>query len=411
MKGFTMPAAKAKAPKYCLHKPSGRAYLRIRGRVRYIGKYGTPESLETYGRLVAEIAAQPDTPVASGSAPTNVTVVEIADAYWQFCQEYYRKKDGTPSGWLAHIHLVLHTHLTGSYGRTPAAEFGPRAFKAIRQTLVDADNSRPYVNKLMPIITRCFKWAVAEELIPASVYHGLTTVEGLKKGRTTAREPAPILPVEETLVAATLPHLPPIVADMVRFQRLTGCRPGEVCQLRPMDLNRSGEVWQYRPASHKTEHHGRERVIFVGPKAQAVILPYLLRDATAHCFSPAESETKRHVEMRARRKSNVQPSQRNRRVARRARAPKENYTKDSYARAIRRGVDKANKAILKDADNPTLLAYWAPNRLRHARATEIRRTYGLEAAQVILGHAKADVTQVYAERDHALAADVMKKIG
>src|SRR5208337_1672133 len=100
---------------------------------------------------------------------------------------------------------------------------------------------------------------------PASVYHGLTAVEGLKKGRTTAREPAPIQPVDEALVEATLPHMPAIVADMVRFQRLTGCRPNEVFQLRPIDLDRSAEVWQYRPGSHKTEHHGRERVIFIGP--------------------------------------------------------------------------------------------------------------------------------------------------
>ena len=161
---------------------------------------------------------------------------------------YYRKKDGTPSGWLDHIHLVLDKHLADLYGRTPAADFGPKAFKAIRQRLVDAGNSRPYVNKLMPIITSVSSGEPAEELIPASVYHGLTAVEGLRKGRTTAREPAPILPVEEALVEATLPHLPPIVADMVKFQRLTGCRPGEVCQLRPMDLDRSGEVWQYRPA-------------------------------------------------------------------------------------------------------------------------------------------------------------------
>jgi hypothetical protein len=35
----------------------------------------------------------------------------------------------------------------------------------------------------------------------------------------------------------------------------------------------------------------------------------------------------------------------------------------------------------------------------------------LEAAQVILGHAKADVTQVYAERDSALAVEVARKIG
>jgi integrase len=405
-------------PKYRHHKGSGQAFVQVKGKRHYLGVYGSPKSKEAYSRFVAELAASPITPVAvvPTASAVGITVVELADAYHEFCKSYYRKKDGTPSGWLDHIQLVLDKHLSDLYGRTPAADFGPKAFKAIRQRLVDAGNSRPYVNKLMPIVTRCFKWGASEELIPASVYQSLTAVEGLKKGRTAAREPAPILPVEEALVDATLPYLPPIVADMVRFQRLTGCRPGEVCQLRPMDLDRSGEVWQYRPASHKTEHHNRERVIFVGPQAQAVILPYLLRDAAAHCFSPAESETKRHVEMRVRRKSKVQPSQRNRRKARPLRAPATSYSKDSYARSIRRGVHKANKAILDDAkefqiENPTLLAYWAPNRLRHARATEVRRTYGLEAAQVILGHAKADTTQIYAERDSALAVEVMKKIG
>jgi len=38
-----------------------------------------------------------------------------------------------------------------------------------------------------------------------------------------------------------------------------------------MDLDRSSEVWCCRPATHKTEHHGRERVVFIGPKGQAVL--------------------------------------------------------------------------------------------------------------------------------------------
>jgi site-specific recombinase XerC len=54
---------------------------------------------------------------------------------------------------------------------------------------------------------------------------------------------------------------------------------------------------------------------------------------------------------------------------------------------------------------------WSPNRLRHAVATEIRRQFGVEAAQVVLGHSRADVTQVYAERDWQKAQDVMKAIG
>ena len=52
-----------------------------------------------------------------------------------------------------------------------------------------------------------------------------------------------------------------------------------------------------------------------------------------------------------------------------------------------------------------------PNRLRHSAASVIRNQYGLEAAQVVLGHAKADTTQIYAERDMALAAEIMQKIG
>ena len=54
---------------------------------------------------------------------------------------------------------------------------------------------------------------------------------------------------------------------------------------------------------------------------------------------------------------------------------------------------------------------WSPNQLRHSAATEIRRRYGLEAAATVLGHAKADVTQIYAERDYALAANVARQIG
>jgi integrase len=102
-------------------------------------------------------------------------------------------------------------------------------------------------------------------MVQPGVYQALAAVEGLKKGRTSARETQPVKPVEDVVVEATLPHLPSVVADMVRFQRLTGCRPGEVCHLRPMDLDRSREVWAFTPASHKTEHHEHSRIIFVGP--------------------------------------------------------------------------------------------------------------------------------------------------
>jgi integrase len=54
---------------------------------------------------------------------------------------------------------------------------------------------------------------------------------------------------------------------------------------------------------------------------------------------------------------------------------------------------------------------WSPGRLRHSFATEVRRQYGLEAAQTLLGHRRADVTRVYAERDLEKARSVALAIG
>jgi len=275
--------------------------------------------------------------------------------------------------------------------------------------------NRTTINKRINTIKQVFRWAVAEEMILPSVYHGLQAVPGLRRGRSKAREAKPILPVADSLINATLPHMPPIVADMVRIHRLVGCRPGELCQLRPINVDTSVDVWVYRPESHKTEHHGHDRMIYIGPKAQAILTPYLQRDPKSHCFSPAESVARLREAQRARRKTPIQPSQHDRRKTKPKRSPRTSYSKDSYNRAIGRAIKMANKARSKEAEDmgiePILLPHWHANQLRHAAATEIRREYGLEAAQLILGHAKADVTQVYAERDARLAMEVSKKIG
>lgn len=241
---------------------------------------------------------------------------------------------------------------------------------------------------------------MSQELVPPSVFQALATVPGLRRGRTEAREPQRIAPVAESIVDATLPHLPRIVADMVRLQRLTGARPGEVCILRPCDVDRSGDVWAYRPASHKTEHHGRERIIFIGPKAQAILAPYLLRAADAYCFSPREAVEAQNAQRREKRQSPMTPSQSRRRRKRKpVRAPGDCYTVHSYGRAITRACDAAEVDV------------WMPNRLRHSAATEIRSRFGLEAAATVLGHAQANVTQIYAERDLTKAAAIMREVG
>ncbi|MFP6675096.1 MAG: tyrosine-type recombinase/integrase [Pirellulaceae bacterium] len=87
------------------------------------------------------------------------------------------------------------------------------------------------------------------------------------------------------------------------------------------------------------------------------------------------------------------------------------YTRDSYRRAVHRAVEKINRIRRKKDKHAELLEKWSPNRLRHSAATAIRKRFGLEAAQVILGHAAADVTQIYAERDLDKAIEVAKQVG
>ncbi len=394
-----------RVPKYRRHKPSGQAVVTIAGKDHYLGKWNTKASRGEYDRLIREwLAAGRCLP----KSETGPSVAELVLAYWRHAKSYYVTKTGKPSGSIDRIRVALRA-LRESYGPTPAHEFGPLALQAIRQKLIESGKSRRYINYLIDSIRRVFKWGVSQEFVPEPVYRALQTVTGLRKDRSPAPEPEPIGPVSDDVVDATLPYLGEVVADMVRLERLTGCRPGEVCAMRPMDVDRSQEVWLYRPGSHKTEHHGRGRVIAIGPKGQDVLRSHLLRDPKSCCFVPAESEKRRLRDMRARRKSKVQPSQRSRRKRNPKRKPGESYTTAAYRRAVHRAVEAANRDR-KKRELP-LLPMWSPNRLRHSAATQIRKEFDLESARTVLGHSTVSITEIYAEQDLALAAKVAQKIG
>lgn len=409
-----MPRLSKATPKYRHHRASGHAVVNLSGVDHYLGPHGTRASKREYDRLVGEwLAAGRESPALASDEAADITITEVAVRYWRHAAGYYQK-NGKPTGTLASIKAMLKV-LRARYGALEARRFGPLSFQALKQHMIEKDWARAYVNDHLGRVRRMFKWAAAQELIPASVYQALTTVPGVRSGRGEAREPAPIGPVALAMVAATLPHLPSVVSHMVQLQLLTGMRPGEVCILRPCDVDRSTDPWQYRPSHHKTEHRGRSRVVFIGPQGQDVLRSYLLRDAEARCFDPSESEAKRKSEMRARRKTKVQPSQQNRRKRRPKVVPGNTYDVGAYRRAITRACDKAfpvPKGLSAEERKVWLDEHrWSPNQLRHTRATEVRRQFGLEAASTVLGHARADVTQIYAERDMAKAAEIMKKIG
>src|SRR5262249_9588904 len=154
-------------------------------------------------------------------------------------------------------------------------------------------------------------------------------------------------------------------------------------------------------------HLDKDRLILIGPQAQAVLRPYLGTKLDAYCFSPAKSEEERNAAKRANRKTPVWPSHQRRRKGRVRPAIRDRYDAHSYRQAVVRACDRAfpppgDLALREDetrAEWPARLTaeqkaelrawqkahHWHPNRLRHTRATEIRRIAGLDVAKTVLG--------------------------
>ena len=403
-----MIAQPSRLPSYRLHKPTGLAVVSIGGRDVYLRKHDTPESRAEYDRLMAEWLATGRRPIVSDSASgANLSVNEMLLAYLHHVDAYY-VKNGKPTTEPVNIRLALRP-LRQLYGHTLAREFGPLRLKTIRQAMIDSDLCRSEINKRVRRVIRTFKWAVGEEMVPPSVHHGLKAISGLRRGRADVRESEPVRPVPDAFVDATRPHVCRQVWTMVELQRLTGMRPGEVCSMRTIDVDTSGRVWTFTPESHKTEHHGRERKVYLGPAAQEILRLWLRPELTAYLFSPAEAEAERRAEQRENRKTRVQPSQQNRRRRKPRKSPGERYSVDSYRRAIKYGIKRANQE--PERGESRRIPHWHPHQLRHNAATRLRREFGLDVARAVLGHSSPVVTEVYAELDGAKAAEAMERVG
>ena len=407
-------------PKYRLHKATGQALVQIRGKRIYLGRHESTESRERYRQLITEYLADPQQTQPTGTPSQKLRVKQLILAYYQFAQEYY-VKDGRPTDEVAGIRSALR-QLRYTFGSSPASEFGPKAFKVVREGMIQKGLSRKYINDSMARIRRMFCWAVSEELLPASVHQNLASVQGLQRGRSKARETKPVAAVTEITVKETIPFLPPVIADMVRLQLLSGCRPQEICMLRPREIDRSRDVWEYRPSTHKNEHRGHRRVIFLGPQAQEILKPYLLRAEDVYCFSPKESERARRERQRS---HSGRPSSKSPMTVTSKSKLRDHYDRHTYRRAIHRSCDKAfphpklsgvEQSILIAAQTEELKRWqsdhrWSPNQLRHSTATQVRKCYGLEGAQTVLGHAHANTTEIYAEIDLERARSIMREVG
>ncbi|MCC7406675.1 MAG: site-specific integrase [Phycisphaeraceae bacterium] len=421
----------------------------------WLGPADSPESRQRYHQLLAEWEAGdrrlPDPPVDNTDPAAGVTVSEVLRPYWRWATATYSPSEISSIAQAARL-------LRAAAGTLPATAFGPKRLRLVRESMIRGDEhaspprapwSRPTINKQVQRICAIFKWAAGQELIPVSIYEQLKAVESLRRGRSEAREPAPVRPVADELVDAIEPHVSRQVRALVQLQRLTGARGGELLRLRAVDIDTSREVWTYTPLEHKTAHHGKGRTIYLGPRAQAVIQPFLVdRPVHAFLFSPTEADFERYDALHAQRQT--PPHHGNRPGTNRRDDPQREkgdcYSRESYLRAITRACDEAfpppphlarrrvpargRKADATRWESPAewrkrlgplhwseLTTWrkshrWHPHQLRHAAGTRIRREFGLEAAQLALGHSSALITDaVYAERDATKVLEVMRRMG
>ncbi len=318
------------------------------------------------------------------------TVREVWERFEEWARDYYRSPEGEPTGESENLTLAVR-ELLSLYGDHPAEEMGPRDLIAVRDAMIAAGLCRNEVNKRARKVRQVFRWATTQELVPASVWHGMQAVQALQPGRSGARETAAVTGVADAWIEAVIVRLPPTLAAMVRLQSFTGMRPGEVCSLRPIDVDTSGKLWIYRPL-HKTRHLGKLREVFIGPRGQDVLRPWLTADVEAFCFNPLVAQRERFATCKTHRHQDVIEPETDRRI-------RDRYEPATYARAIARACTAAD------------VPHWSPNQLRHGVATRLRREFGLEVAQAVLGHASADTTELYAEIDRQRAIAAMEQVG
>lgn len=390
-----------KPPKLSKRK-NGQAYCTINKKQVYLGMYGTPEAIQAYQAIVAEFSE-----VKTVARNINNSTITVDELFLLYAEKL--KKEGGKNSKMNYLKLIVEV-VSPLYGSIIADKFRSIALKTIQQKLSKRKKqnsnetlSRRYVNDIISFIIQIFKFGVSIEKVQEETWRVLSTVERLKPGE--ARESARRLNVHTAVVTDTLPYLSSVVADMVRFQLATACRPGELFILRKKDLQTMGNATVYVPASNKNAWRGINRYIVLPPEAMAIIEHRGAgKRPEEYVFNPLDAFIERWEKQAAERKTPMTPSQNKRHqqnVRRRKRLCQQYYQRSSYLTAIKRGIERAN-ADGKDVQ------HWTPYQLRHEALTNIQTKYGIEVAQAVAGHKSIDTTQIYVHNQIEMASRILE---
>jgi integrase len=352
-------------PAYRVHKTKNLAYVTLRSRMHYLGRAHSPESWRAYHAAIASyLKGEPPERRSRTKVAAALTVAELTERWYLAERERFgpRHQRTYEAGYASKE--LIRQHATAS-----VCEFGPRAFKAIRDRMVEDGRSRQWTNRMMNTIRRCFRWGVAEELVPSDRLEALKAVDGLRHG--AAPEAPPRQAADPEAVETALRWLDANgqagAASILRFLRATGCRPGEACQAKWSELNLTGDLPHFVPSKHKTARHGIERLVPLNADALAAIGGGMRLGGDGFVFA--------HTRGRP-------------------------FTSNAILLAVRRAIAA------------TGCANWSPYGLRHLAATvALARTGSEAAAAALLGHTpRSTIIQRYSRDRLLLAAKAAKAI-
>lgn len=318
--------------------------------------------------LALLLSGQPLPPPTTGP---QLTLAAAFALHQQHAQTYYTLPNGKPSNEIR-CFVFSWTHLLRLHGNIPAADLRRPHVQEARDAMIAAKQSRKVINQSVGRIKRAVRWLAEQGHVPDDAYTSLTVMKNLSAHRSKARETSEVKPVSESDFRTTLIHLPHPWETIARLQWYTGMRPGEACGLRVSHLDtRRSDTWvaDFR-RDHKMAYRGKLRVVPIGPRGIE-----LIRSRVDVCRAS------------------------NRDALFRVRSRQSPVTVSSYAHAVEAAAEAAG------------VAHWFPNQLRHSYLTRVRQRFGLDVAQAAGGHARADVTQVYAEVNLEKAELAARELG
>ena len=313
-------------------------------------------------------------------SPSSVcNVWDLMHRYLQWASNTMRRtRDGLESPDLAKIRRAI--KYLNPYSDWPIADFGSDELRKVQNALLDTEYkigkttkryTRRGINDTINCIKFAWRWGLGRRLVKIECVEVLKEVKLLKTGQDNVHENHRRGTVTEKEFRKVLAKANSVVRDMLSLIWLTAMRPYEVCDMRPYDiLTDDKKCWLYIPGrdkspvgDHKTSRFDRIKVIPLTKVAQKILKPRIKDFASKdYIFKPEEAVKD---------------------LERLTVKTKDKYNHNTLCRACKRACERAK------------VKEFVPYDLRRTVATGTRSLLGREAAKVLLGHTKADTTDIY----------------